>query len=104
MSRSKILVTQDAEDESWRKELCPDCGARLVGFAAWKDHGPRHRWGSEWLAARRRAPRPGEVIRIKPGAQDDSSNYLGGGTGEDATWQSAIPAVIDATIQARSQI
>jgi len=92
MSRSKILVTQDAEDESWRKELCPDCGARLVGFAAWKDHGPRHRWGSEWLAARVRAARPGEIIRINPGVMDDSSNSLAVEAVEDATWKSGIPA------------
>jgi len=92
MSRSNVLVTHDAEDESWRKELCPDCGARLVGFAAWKDHGPRHGWGSEWLAARVRAARPGEIIRINPGVLGDSSNSLAVEAVEDATWKSGIPA------------
>src|SRR2546430_17694736 len=92
MTRSTIIVTQDADDESLRKELCPDCGARLVGFAAWKDHGPRHRWGSEWLAARVRAARPGEIIRINPGGMGDSANSLAFQAGGDRAWKSGISA------------
>ncbi len=90
MARLKVFAIQDVEDESWRKELCPDCGARLIGFAAWKDHGPRHGWGSEWLAARVRAGRPGEIIRVSPGVLGDESSSLAVEAVEDATWKSGI--------------
>jgi hypothetical protein len=53
-------------DESWRRELCPECGARLVGLAAWKAHSPCHDWGSDWFAARIRAALPGEIVHLDP--------------------------------------
>src|SRR2546429_180154 len=60
MAQSDFAV-QRVDDDSWRRELCPDCGARLIGFAEWKDHGPRHGWGPDWLAARVRAGRAAAV-------------------------------------------
>src|SRR2546427_4824450 len=79
-----VFAVQHVGDDSWRRELCPDCGARLLGLAAWKEHAPHHGWGSDWLAARVRAGRPGEVIRVNPGVAGNESNSLaveaGGGT------------------------
>src|SRR5256712_10606476 len=71
-----VFAVQHVDDDSWRRELCPDCGARLLGLAAWKEHAPHHGWGSEWLAARVRAGRPGEIIRVNSGVVGDESNSL----------------------------
>jgi len=92
MARSEAFVVQYADDESWRMQLCPDCGARLFGFAGWKDHGPRHLWGSDWFAARVRAGRPGEIIRVKPSVLGGASSSLAIEEVQDATWKSGIPA------------
>jgi len=92
MARLEVFVVQYADDESWRMELCPDCGVRLFGFAAWKDHGPRHRWGSDWFAARVRAGRPGEIIRVNPSVLGGASSSLPIEEVRDATWKSGIPA------------
>lgn len=92
MARRKVLDAQYVDDESWRRELCPDCGTRLIGFAAWKDHAPRHGWGSEWLAVRVRAGRPGEIIRVEPAVVGDPSAPLAVEAVEDATWKSGVPA------------
>src|SRR3989441_10323885 len=69
-----VFAVQHVDDDSWRRELCPDCGARLFGLAAWKEHAPHHGWGSEWLAARVRAGRAGEVIGVSAGALGEGSN------------------------------
>src|SRR2546428_13797888 len=71
-----VFPVQHVDDDSWRRELCPDCGARLLGLAAWKEHAPHHGWGSEWLAARVRAGRPGEIIRVNSGVVGNESNSL----------------------------
>ncbi len=92
MARWKVLDAQYVDNESWRRELCPDCGARLIGFAAWKDHGPRHGWGPEWLAARVRAGRPGEIIRVDPSVLGGVSSALSVEAVEDATWKAGIAA------------
>src|SRR6266571_2536117 len=63
-----VFAVQHVDDDSWRRELCPDCGARLFGLAAWKEHAPHHGWGSEWLAARVRAVGPGGVFGLAPGS------------------------------------
>ncbi|HWM52396.1 MAG TPA: hypothetical protein VNP71_04455 [Thermoplasmata archaeon] len=91
MARSKVLLVEYVDDETWRIELCPDCGARLIGFAAWEDHGPRHAWGPEWLAARVRAGRPGEIIRVDPSVVSAASDSLAVEAVEDARWKSGIP-------------
>src|SRR5438445_8531996 len=39
-----VFAVQHVDDDSWRRELCPDCGARLLGLAAWKEHAPHHGW------------------------------------------------------------
>jgi len=87
-----VFAVQRVDDDSWRRELCPDCGARLIGLAAWKDHGPRHGWGPEWLAARVRAGRPGEIIRVEPSVVGDALVSLAVEAVEDARWKSGIPA------------
>jgi len=87
-----VFAVQHVDDDSWRRELCPDCGARLLGLAAWKEHAPHHGWGSDWLAARVRAGRPGEVIRVNPGVVGNESNSLAVEAVEDTTWKSGIPA------------
>jgi len=79
------------DDETWRIELCPDCGARLVGLAAWRDHRTHHAWGPEWLAARVRAGRPGEIIRVDPSVVGGASDSLAVEAVEDARWKSGIP-------------
>ena len=92
MVRPKLLPVQQVDDETWRRELCPDCATRLLGLRAWQEHGPRHGWGAEWFAARVRAGRPGEIIRVNPdelGGETDSRPVE---TVEDATWKSGIPA------------
>jgi len=66
MVQPPAFTVSYTDDESWRWELCPDCGIRLFGLANWRDHAPRHRWGSEWLAARIRAALPGENVRMEP--------------------------------------
>ena len=66
MVQPPAFTVSYTDDESWRWELCPDCGIRLFGLASWRDHAPRHRWGSEWLAARIRAALPGENVRMEP--------------------------------------
>jgi len=90
-----VFAVQHVDDDSWRRELCPDCGARLFGLAAWKEHAPHHGWGFEWLAARVRAGRPGEVIRVSPGVVGNESNSLAVEAVEDTTWKSGIPAWFD---------
>ena len=92
MAPSKVLSAQYVDDETWRKELCPECGARLLGLAAWKDHAPRHGWGEERFAARVRAGRPGEVIQLNPAILGGGSNSLRVEAVEDATWKLGIPA------------
>ena len=92
MAPSKVLSAQYVDDETWRKELCPECGARVLGLAAWKDHAPRHGWGEEWFAARVRAGRPGEVIQLNPAILGGGSNSLRVEAVEDATWKLGIPA------------
>ena len=66
MVQPPAFTVSYTDDESWRWELCPDCGIRLFGLANWRDHAPRHRWGSEWLAVRIRAALPGENVRMEP--------------------------------------
>src|SRR5256884_8212270 len=66
MVRPPAFMASYTDDESWRWELCPDCGMRLFGLANWRDHAPRHHWGSEWLAARVRAAVPGGNGRGDP--------------------------------------
>src|SRR5437016_13330394 len=92
MARSEVFVVQYADDESWRMELCPDCGARLFSFAAWKDHGPRHRWGSDWFAARVRAGRRGEIMRVIPTVLGGASSLLAIDDGQELTWMVGITA------------
>ena len=87
-----VFAVQRVDDDSWRRELCPDCGARLIGFAEWKDHGPRHGWGPDWLAARVRAGRPGEINRVEPSVVGGASGSLAVEAVEDARWKSGIPA------------
>src|SRR2546428_11960848 len=82
-----VFAVQHVDDDSWRRELCPDCGARLLGLAAWKEHAPHHGWGSDWLAARVRAGRPGGVIRVNPGVMGDESNFLAGEGVDDTAWK-----------------
>src|SRR2546425_11382662 len=86
-----VFPVQHVDDDSWRRELCPDCGARLLGLAAWKEHAPHHGWGSEWLAARVRAGRPGEIIRVNSGVVGNESNSLAVEAGEDTRWKSRVP-------------
>src|SRR5947209_8941599 len=93
-----VFAVQHVDDDSWRRELCPDCGARLFGLAASKEHAPHHGWGSEWLAARVRAGRPGEVIRVSPGVGGKESNYLAVRAVEDTTWESGSHGRLDANI------
>jgi hypothetical protein len=92
MAQSKRLPVQYVDDETWRRELCPDCGIRLPGFRVWRDHGPLHGWGGEWFAARVRAGRPGEIIRVNPDDLGGETDSLPVETVEDATWKSGIPA------------
>src|SRR5256712_10791851 len=73
MVRSPAFTVSYTDDESWRWELCPDCGMRLFGLANWRDHAPRHHWGSEWLAARIRAAFPGENVRVDPAGLGEES-------------------------------
>jgi hypothetical protein len=91
MVRRPAFSVSYADDDSWRRELCPDCGMRLFGLANWRDHGPRHRWGSEWLAARLRAAFPGENVRVDPAV------LVGGPVieihaVEDSAWKAGIEA------------
>jgi hypothetical protein len=89
MVRPPAFTISYTDDDSWRKELCPDCGMRLFGLAAWRDHSSRHAWGSEWLAARIRAAFPGENVRVDPAV-------LGNGSVteirafEDSAWKAGI--------------
>ncbi|TLZ90951.1 MAG: hypothetical protein E6K01_02080 [Methanobacteriota archaeon] len=92
MAQSESLKAHCVDDDSWRRELCPECGARLLGFPAWKLHGSRHGWGSDWFSARVRAGRPGEIIRVNPDVLGRESISLVVDTVEDATWKSGIPA------------
>ena len=92
MTQSRRFPVQYVDDETWRRELCPDCGNRLLGFRAWQEHGPRHGWGAEWFAARVRAGRPGEIIRVNPDVLGGETDPLRVETVEDATWKSGIPA------------
>ncbi len=92
MATSDALTVRYVADDSWRRELCPECGARLLGLAAWKAHGWRHGWASEWLAARIRAARPGETIRVSPSILSDLPTIVAVHAVEDATWKSGIPA------------
>lgn len=92
MAPSEAWPVRYLKDDSWRKELCPDCGSRLFGLEAWRDHGSQHRWGSDWLAARVRAARPGEAVRINPGLLCEPSTTLVVQTVEDAAWKAGIPA------------
>src|SRR2546426_12394643 len=87
-----VFAVQHVDDDSWRRELCPDCGARLLGLAAWKEHAPHHGWGSEWLAARVRAGRPGEIIRVNSGVVGNESNSLAVEAGEGRRAQVRDPA------------
>src|SRR2546430_14544165 len=86
MVRPPAFTASYTDDESWRWELCPDCGMRLFGLANWRDHAPRHHWGSEWLAARLRAAFPGENVRVDPaglgGLSVIESGAAAGATGE----------------------
>lgn len=90
MERAWIAV-RVAETDTWRRELCPDCGLRLIGLAAWKGHGRRHGWASDWFAARLRAGRPGEIITFNPELFQDSE-AIQVETVEDATWKAGIAA------------
>lgn len=92
MATSEALAAKYVADDSWRRELCPECGARLLGLAAWKAHGSRHGWASDWLAARIRAARPGETIRVSPSVLADLPTIVAVSTVEDATWKSGIAA------------
>src|SRR2546427_9743429 len=87
-----VFPVQHVDDDSWRRELCPDCGARLLGLAAWKEHAPHHGWGSEWLAARVRARRPGEIIRVNSGVVGYESNSLAVEACEANTRKSGSPS------------
>jgi len=91
MAPSNVLTPSLVDDDSWRRELCPDCGMRLFGFRAWRDHAPHHGWGADWLAARVRAARPGEIIRVDPGMLVGSPIYVAVEAVEDATWKLGIP-------------
>ena len=92
MAHSKRLPVQCVDDETWRRELCPDCGIRLLGLHAWQEHGPRHGWGADWLAARVRAGRPGEIIRVNPDVLASEMDPVQVQAVEDATWKSGIAA------------
>jgi len=92
MVQSNMLPVQRVDDETWRRELCPDCGTRLLGFREWREHGPRHGWGAEWFAARVRACRPGETVRVNPDVLADDADSIPVQTVEDATWKSGIAA------------
>src|SRR2546427_12670602 len=91
-----VFAVQHVDDDSWRRELCPDCGARLLGLAAWKEHAPHHGWGSEWLAARVRAGRPGGIIRVNSGVVGEESNSLAVEAGGGKTWKSGVSACFEA--------
>src|SRR2546426_10078552 len=93
-----VFPVQHVDDDSWRRELCPDCGARLLGLAAWKEHAPHHGWGSEWLAARVRAGRPGEIIRGNSGVGGNESNSLAVEAAEDTTREAAISPLFRANL------
>jgi hypothetical protein len=93
MVHSKLFSVQHSDDgETWRRELCPGCGTRLLGLRSWREHGPRHGWGAEWFAARVRAARPGEIIRVNPNVFGNETDSLRAETVEDATWKTGIPA------------
>src|SRR5207244_12506328 len=87
-----VFAVQRVDDDSWRRELCPDCGARLIGFAECKDHGPRHGWGPDWLAARVRAGRPGAIIRGEPGVEGGAPGCLAVDAVDAARWKAGIRA------------
>src|SRR2546425_4727982 len=99
-----VFAVQHVDDDSWRRELCPDCGARLLGLAAWKEHAPHHGWGSEWLAARVRAGRPGEIIRVNSGVVGNESNSLAVEAVEDTTWKSGISALFEANLDRAARL
>src|SRR5438445_13433946 len=87
MVRPPAFTASYTDDESWRWELCPDCGVRLFGLATWRDHAPRHHWGSEWLAARIRAAFAGENVRVDTlvlGMETSSEIHAVRSSGSDA--------------------
>jgi hypothetical protein len=92
MAASATIPVRYVEDDSWRRSLCPDCGARLADLSAWRDHAPRHRWGSEWLAARVRAAMPGETIRLNPEMLGAALPVIAVQIVKNATWKSGIEA------------
>ncbi len=79
-------------DDSWRRELCSECGQRLVGLAAWKDHRSHHGWGSEWFAARVRAALPGEIVKVDPRLLEGPTAILHAQAVDDTTWKAGIIA------------
>jgi hypothetical protein len=91
MARPSAFTISYTDDDSWRRHLCPDCGMRLFGLATWRDHAPRHRWGSEWLAARIRAARPGETVNLDPTLFADASG-VEIHVVEDSSWRAGIEA------------
>jgi len=88
MMLGREAIAMIVDDESWRRELCPDCGRRLAGLPAWKAHGPRHGWGSEWLSVRMRAALPGEAVSVDPALLVSG---LVAHTVEDETWRAGLP-------------
>ncbi len=91
MTRPSAFTVSYTDDDSWRRELCPDCGLRLFGLRTWRDHAPRHGWGSEWLAARIRAAFPGETVRVDPSILGEGS-VVEIQAVEDSAWKAGIEA------------
>src|SRR2546426_12022233 len=66
MVQSNMLPVQRVDDETWRRELCPDCGTRLLGFREWREHGPRAGWGGGWVAGAGTGRPAGGNVRRDP--------------------------------------
>src|SRR2546428_4791137 len=73
MVQSNMLPVQRVDDETWRRELCPDCGTRLLGFREWREHGPRHGGGGGWVPAPGRGCPPGRNDPRQPDAPADQA-------------------------------
>ncbi len=92
MHTCAALSVRIVSDDSWRRELCLECGSRLMGLDAWKGHRTRHGWGSEWFAARVRAALPGERVQVSPQSFTTDPTALEVRTVDDTTWKAGIPA------------